>query len=114
MKQRAWAVTGFFFNDEKFPSKQVSIRMSAESTENDAEIARILSEEYESVETNLFNSNALKRGKSCSPIPSKRSKIDHVEQKPSSQFDEDSEMAYILQIEEIVLSENQINDKTTT
>jgi hypothetical protein len=28
------------------------------------------------------------------------------------QIDEDSEMAFILQIEEIVLSENKINEKT--
>jgi hypothetical protein len=28
------------------------------------------------------------------------------------QFDDDNEIAYILQIEEIVLSENEIHDKT--
>jgi hypothetical protein len=65
-----------------------------------------------SFELNKFDSGALKRPKSYSPIPSKRSKIDDVEQGLSSKFVEDSEMAYILQIEEIVLSENEINDKT--
>lgn len=37
-----------------------------------------------------------------------------VEEKTSLQFDEDSEIAFILQIEEIVLAENGINKKTVT
>ncbi len=54
-----------------------------------------------SYESNSFNSNKSERSISCSPIPAKRLK-----------FDEDEEMAFILQIEEIVLSENKINETT--
>ncbi|CAF0815792.1 unnamed protein product [Adineta steineri] len=83
--------------------------MSCDTTENDALIARLLSEDDD------FESNSF--------IPSKKFKTDHVQQTVnnssstertdiSTQFQEDSEMAYILQIEEIVLSENKINAKT--
>lgn len=91
--------------------------MSIDTTENDDEIARILSEPYQLViivsifvnlfffvwswESNLFHSDGAKRSNSSSPILSKKLKID-----------EDDEIAFILQIEEIVLSENGINEKT--
>jgi len=84
--------------------------MSVDTTENDAEIARILTEEYD-FESNLFNSNT---PRSCSPIPSKKLKIEQESNQKNEnylQIDEDGEIAFILQIEEIVLSENKINEK---
>ncbi|UJR35242.1 hypothetical protein I4U23_028006 [Adineta vaga] len=78
--------------------------MLSVETENDEEIARFLQEEY-----NL-------RSRSPSPVSVKKFKFDHVQDisKPQiNQIDDDGEMALILQIEEIVLLENQINEKTT-
>jgi hypothetical protein len=60
-----------------------------------------------------------RRLRSCSPVPFKSFKNDDVQQSINNysnpnclQSDEDGEMAIILQIEEIVLLENKINEKT--
>ncbi|CAF1371500.1 unnamed protein product [Adineta steineri] len=84
--------------------------MSSDTTENDAIIARLLSEDNDS-EPNSF-------------IPSKKFKTDHVQQTINNssstektdirkQIDEDSELAIIIQIEEIVLLEIEKNIEVT-
>jgi hypothetical protein len=67
------------------------------------------------LETSSFNPNSRRKSRSCSPVSSKRFKSDDVQQsitKNCLETDEDGEIAFILQIEEIVLLENNINGKT--
>ncbi|CAF2393354.1 unnamed protein product [Rotaria sp. Silwood2] len=91
--------------------------MSLNATENDAEIARILAEEYNIV-SGSFSPNS---SKSYYPVSSENFIMNDTQQKGTSfsetqdclqRFEEDSDIAFILQIEEIVLSENKINEKT--
>ncbi|CAF0878763.1 unnamed protein product [Rotaria sp. Silwood1] len=93
--------------------------MSLNETENDAEIARILAEEY-TIASDSFSPNS---SKTCWSVSSENFIMNDTQQIETSiskkenqkclqHFEEDNEIAFILQIEEIVLSENKINEKT--
>lgn len=115
--------------------------MSIDTTENDEAIARMLAEDYELVriifdnfywlifsnlsrQSKFFNAKrSASSSESCSSDSSKKLKVVDIQQKfdisssnkensNSIQINEDEEMALILQIEEIVLSENKIDEKT--
>ncbi|CAF1508113.1 unnamed protein product [Adineta ricciae] len=98
--------------------------MELVETQNDEEIARVLQDDYN------FQLHCVERSRSPSPVSSKKFKKNDVQDIPKAeinahdrsfsseikqvcaQTDEDAEMALVLQIEEIVLAENQINEKT--
>ncbi|CAF1309965.1 unnamed protein product [Adineta ricciae] len=96
--------------------------MELVETQNDEEIARVLQDEYN------FQIHCVKRSRSPSPTSKKFKQNDaqdipateiNAQDRSSSevnqicaQTDDDAEMALVLQIEEIVLAENQINEKT--
>ncbi|CAF0723614.1 unnamed protein product [Rotaria sordida] len=94
--------------------------MSLDTTENDAEIARILTEEY-NLASGSSSPNAVRSSKLCWSVSAENFIMDNTQQIETSipenqkclpQFEDDSEIAFILQIEEIVLSENKINENT--
>ncbi|CAF1463907.1 unnamed protein product [Rotaria magnacalcarata] len=98
--------------------------MAMNETENDAMIAKILTDEY-NFESASYNSDP--RGSSKSywkdssvhftnnyqqQIKDHTSSTSNENQKYTQDFEVDSEIAYILQIEEIVAQENKISQKT--